>query len=153
MPRRARASKSRIGVAGSGGPAFRVEAHIEGVEKTSAEFRAARRGFNAAMRDAIQRAGETAVLPAIKRTFGSRRFGGSLYVKRDRTTVFIASRLRGALNRAVGWFDFGGKRPRDRARRRGNYVIVRELHGRRERIDNEILRGVLSTFDPIEHSP
>ena len=142
----------RVSASGSGGPAFTVRARIEGVEKTSAEFKAARRQFNAAMRDVIVAAGEKAVLPAIKSKFGSRTFGKSLYVQRDRTTVFIGSRMRGALNRAVGWFDFGGKRPRDRQRRKGPYVIVRELDRRREYIDATILAALLETFRPLDTS-
>lgn len=135
------------------GPGISVHARIEGVEKTSKEFRQARRLFNAAMRDVIVEAGERAVLPAIKARFPSRRFGAGLYVKRDRTTVFIGSRERGALNRTVGWLDFGGQRPRDTKRRYGTYVIVRELEGRREYIDGAILIALMKTFKPLETTP
>lgn len=135
------------------GPGIAVHARIEGAEKTSKEFREARRQFNAAMRAVIVEAGERAVLPAIKAKFPSRGFGESLYVKRDRTTVLIASRKRGSLNRTVGWLDFGGRRPRDSVRRRGRYTIVRELDRRREYIDQAILVALMKTFHPLETSP
>jgi hypothetical protein len=132
------------------GPALVVRARIEGAERTSDVFKRARSRFSAAMRDIMVAAGEKAVLPAIKAKFPSRRFGESLFVRRDRTTVFIGSRERGPLNRAVGWLDFGGRRPRDTKRRRGTYVIVRELDSKREYIDEVILAGLLQTFNPLE---
>ena len=144
---------SASGLSGSSRPAFTVEAKITGVEKTTAEFKAARRHFNSAMRDVIAAAGEQAVLPRIKTILPSRRFGASLYVKRDRTTVFIGSRMRGRLNRAVGWLDFGGRRTGDRSTRDGPHTIVNTLHSKRAVIDTAILAGVLKTFDPIEHRP
>lgn len=143
----------KAGTRDKSGPAIAVHARIEGAEKTSKEFRDARRQFNAAMRDVIEEAGERAVLPAIKANFPSRRFADTLYVKRDRIGVFIGSRERGSLNRAVGWLDFGGKRPRDSVRRRGPYVIVRELDRRREYIDTAILVALMKTFHPLETTP
>lgn len=149
-------SGGRLGVSDrAGGPAITVQARIEGVARTSAEFRAARRQFNSSMRDVIHAAGKTVVLPRIKTTFtrDTGRMARSLYVKRDRTTVYIGSRLRGRENRAVGWIDFGGKRTRDRYRRTGPTVIVDTLHSRRRVIDEAILRGLMKTFDPLEHTP
>ncbi len=145
----------RLSAAGSSGdgPAITVTARIEGVDKTSEEFRAARREFNTKMRDVIAAAGERSVLPAIKSRFPSRRWAASLYVKRDRTTVFIGSRLRGRFNRALGWLDFGGKRRRDRRRRVGPRVIVTQLGARRRHIDEAILVGLLHTFHPLETDP
>ena len=144
----------KTGTRDRSGPSFTVRARVEGVEKTSKAFRDARRKFNAAMRDVIVTAGEKVVLPAIKSRFPSRRFGASLYVKRDRTTVFIGSRMRGALNRTVGWLDFGGARPRDHRRRNGPHVIVEELDRRREYIDEAILFELMRTFHPnLETSP
>ena len=135
-------------------PAITVRARIEGVEKTSAEFKAARKKFNATMRLVIQQAGEKAVLPAIKAKFPrvTGRFANSLYVKRDRTTVFIGSRMRGGENRAVGFIDFGGKYPRHKGRRVGPHVIVNELGKRRTLIDEAILAGLMKTFDPLSHT-
>jgi hypothetical protein len=130
-----------------------VHARIEGLEKTSKEFREARRDFNKAMRNAIVKAGESAVLPAVKARFPSRRFAQSLFIKRDRTTVFIGSRLRGTLNRAVGWLDFGGRRERDTVRRVGPHAIVEGLRQRRPLIDEAVLREVTATFSPLEHRP
>jgi hypothetical protein len=125
------------------------------LEKTSAEFKAARRRFNAAMRTVMQQAGERSVLPLIKHKFArlTGRFANSLYVKRDRTTVFIGSRMRGGENRAVGWIDFGGRHPLHKRRRKGRYVIVDELNKRRPLIEEAILPGLNRTFDPLEHRP
>jgi hypothetical protein len=132
-----------------------VRARIEGLEKTSAEFRAARRRFNATMRSVLQAAGELIVLPAVKHNFKrlTGRFAGSLYVQRDRTTVFIGSRMRGGENRAVGWIDFGGRHPRHQRRRKGPYVIVRELNRRRSGVEQAVLKGLMKNFDPLEHRP
>jgi hypothetical protein len=132
------------------GPLIDVSVRISGVEKTSQEFKDARRDVNRKLRQAIQTAGERAVLPQIKRGFGSRTFGASLFVKKDRTTVFIGSKLRGSLNRAVGWWDFGGQRPRDHARRKGRYTIVRMLQARRPIIDRAILEALDDTFRPLD---
>lgn len=140
---------------GNAGPPITVRARIEGLEKTSAEFKAARRRFNASLRTVLQVAGERTALPAIKAKFKrlTGRFADSLYVKRDRTTVFIGSRMRGGENRALGHIDFGGKHPRHKRRRKGPYVIVTELHKRQPMINEAILAGLLKTFDPIEHRP
>lgn len=147
-------SGGRLSASGrQGEPPLTVRAEITGVARTSAEFRQARREFNTKMRDAIAAAGTKAVLPVIVARFPSRTFGASLYVKRDRTTVFIGSRMRGTLNRAVGWLDFGGKRTRDRVHRVGPKVILNELHGRRHIIDHEILVALMQTFKPLETEP
>lgn len=145
-----------ISVSGRGAEApIVVGARIEGLEKTSAEFKAARRRFNAALRTVLQVAGEVTVLPVIKAKFKrlTGRFEESLYVKRDRTTVFIGSRMRGGENRAVGWIDFGGRHPLHKRRRKGLYVIVTELNKRQPLIQEQILIGLGKTFDPLEHRP
>lgn len=149
---------SNIKVSGLGreaGPVPIVRARIEGVEKTSQEFKDARRQFNTKMRDVIQAAGETSVLPIIKLRFKrkSGRFADSLFVRRDRTTVFIGSKMRGGENRAVGWVDFGGRHPLFTRRRKGLYVIVRTLEERQALITEAILLGLTRTFDPLEHNP
>ena len=108
------------------------------------------------MRTVIQQAGEKSVLPAIRHRFPRGKTGksaASLYVQRDRTTVYIGSHLRGAKNRALGWIDFGGKRRRDHRRRRGLYVIITEVTNRRPLIEEAILQGLMRTFSPLEHKP
>lgn len=153
MSRYHRGRGGRLSAASTGEPGLTVTARITGVERTSDQFKRARREFNSKMRDVIAAAGERSVLPAIKARFPSRRFGASLFVRRDRTTVFIGSRMRGSLNRAVGWLDFGGKRPLDRRVRIGPQVIVTELRGRRHLIDHEVYVGLLQTFKPLETHP
>jgi hypothetical protein len=153
---RTRSGGGNISVSGPGSDSpIIVRARIEGLEKTSAEFKAARRRFNAALRTVLQTAGERTVLPVIKLKFKrlTGRFANSLYVKRDRTTVFIGSRMRGGENRAVGWIDFGGRHPLHKRRRKGLYVIVDELNKRQPVINEAILVGLTKTFDPLEHRP
>lgn len=155
VPRKGTSSVKVSGIGREAGPPIVVRARIEGIEKTSAEFKAARRRFNATLRTVIQQAGERSVLPVIKMKFPklTRRFANSLYVQRDRTTVFIGSKMRGAENRAVGWIDFGGRHPLFKRRREGAYVIVTELTKRRPLIEEQILLGLSKTFDPLEHRP
>lgn len=145
------AAGGRLGVSGRGrGPGIGVRVVVEGVERTELDFRLARRDANVRFRDAIQRAGERTVLPRVKADFPSRRFADTLFIRRDRTTVFIGSRTRASLNRTVGWLDFGGRRARDSVRRRGPYVIVRTLDRERGAIDDAIreeLPRVFGGFD------
>lgn len=140
-----------LGVSGRGSaPGIGVSIVVEGVERTERDFQLARRDANTRLRDAIQRAGERTVLPQVKADFPSSRFADTLFVRRDRTTVFIGSRERGSRNRTVGWLDFGGRRPRDSVRRTGPYVIVRTLVRERDTIDDAIrdeLPRVFHGFD------
>lgn len=142
---------SSLGVSGRGrDPGLGVQVLVEGVSRTELDFKLARRDANTRFRDAIQRAGERTVLPKIQAEFPSGRFADTLFVRRDRTTVFIGSRERGKLNRTVGWLDFGGRRPRDSVRRTGPYVIVRTLERERDVIDDalrEELPRVFHGFD------
>lgn len=131
-------------------PAIAVQVRITGVERTSQAFKDARRNVNTQLRDAIETAGTRTVLPKIKANFPSDRFAATLFVKRDRTTVFIGSRARGKLNRTVGWLDFGGRRPRDSVRRTGTYVIVETLDRERDAIDRAILQELPRVFYPLE---
>lgn len=120
---------------------------VTGVVETVDDFRAVRRDINASLRDVMGRVGNAEALPLIQSRFPGARFARSLYVKRDRAGVFIGSRLRGNLNRALGWLDFGGRRPRDSVRRDGPHVIVRSLDQLRPRIDAAVERELLAEFD------
>jgi hypothetical protein len=134
---------------GRGGQAFQVDVRIMGATKTSDEFKQIRRSINARLREAMVTAGERSVLPSIKSGLPA-KWGETLFVKRDRGGVFIGSRLRGSMNRALGWFDFGGRRPNDTARRDGPHVIVRRLQGERPAIDraiSEALEHAFADFD------
>lgn len=146
----------RLSTGTSGGPRIGVAIRIEGLEKTSQEFKEARRGVNARLRSVMQRAGEQTALPRIRAKFtggASGRWAGSLFVKKDRQSVFIGSKLRGSMNRAVGWIDFGGKRPLDSSPRRGPKVIVNTLADLRTEIDAQALLEVMREFDPLDRTP
>lgn len=137
----------------TGGPAISVSVHIAGLERTSDEFKQARKDVNSKLRDALEKAGKREALPQIRSQFGSRTFAATLKVFRDRTTVYVGSSARGSLNRAVGWWDFGGRRPRDSAARVGPHTIVSVLQDRRPLIDRAILEELMQVFDGLEHRP
>lgn len=147
MPRR----NSLSTTTGRGGRQFALDIRVDGAEKTSDEFKQIRRTINAQLRDAMVKAGERSVLPAIKSDLPG-RWGSTLFVKRERGGVFIGSRLRGPMNRALGWFDFGGRRPRDTVRRSGTYAIVRGLQSRRPQIDDAILDELRKAFSDFDTS-
>jgi hypothetical protein len=91
----ARGSRVSVGTGRSGGEDFNVRIVVEGAEKTSDEFKQIRRTINGRLREAMVRAGERSVLPAIKGDLPA-KWGDTLFVKRDRGGVFIGSRLRGS---------------------------------------------------------
>lgn len=137
-----------------GGRGIDVSIRIEGLDKTSDEFKQARRQFNSAIRDVMNRVGEREVLPTVRSGLPA-TFGGkdtAMFVQRERSGVFIGSKLRGNLNRALGYFDFGGKRPLDSQRRTGPKVIVKTLDRKRDRIDDAVLKELLDTFKPLDTS-
>lgn len=139
---------SRVKATASSGQRINVAFHVEGVDKTSDQFKEVRRDINRRMRDVMQRVGEREVLPTIVGAFPRRQgvMAGSLRVERERSGVFIGSRLRGDKNRALGWIDFGGQRPRDSQRRVGPKVIVRTLDSKRRLIDDRVMAGVIAEF-------
>lgn len=147
-----------LGTYGSGGQAatFQLAVRIEGLEKTSSEFKEARRQVNVKLRDIMVRVGEREALPYLVSAMSAQiggRWPGTLYVKKDRLGVMIASRARGGLNRALGWLDFGGRRPKDTRYRSGPHTMVTALDKRRRSIDDRILKELMQVFDPLEHSP
>jgi hypothetical protein len=73
----------------------------------------------------------------------------SLKTYRERSGVFIGSRLRGPKNRALGWIDFGGKRPRDTSTSRGTKVILRTIDSKRALIDTRVLQELEREFRAI----
>lgn len=125
---------------------------IEGVEKNSEAFKAVKRDINKRMRDVMVRVGEKEVLPDIKRNLGSDTFAAALKIHRERSGVFVGSTLRmkarggKPTDPALGWFDFGGQRPRDSFRREGPHTIVNTLDRKRGLIDKRVLEGVLDEF-------
>lgn len=151
-----------VGVTGRGGPGIRLDITLSGFERASDDLKQARRDANQRIRGAVETAGRMVVLPAIQHEFPKQGWRGvgehglpsgamaaSLYVRRDRSAVIIGSRLRGSLNRALGWIDFGGRRPNDSQRRSGPHVIVGRLDDQREHIDQAILKELLKAFGDL----
>ena len=141
-------SGGRISARGGGSRGINMAIRVEGVERTSEEFKRARRGFNQDIRRVMVRVGEREVLPLIGSQLPD-RWSRDLFVQKERSGVFIGSRLRGKMNRTLGWFDFGGRRPMDSGRRFGPHVIVKTLDRKRERIDDAVLNALLDTFHPL----
>jgi hypothetical protein len=133
--------------AGGGGRSLSVDIEVEGVEKTSQEFREARSKVNAKIRDVMQKVGQHEVLPIMASGLPG---WAKMYVLRERSGVFFGSRARGEMNRALGWWDFGGKRPMDHGRRTGPHVIVKALDRKRDRIDEATLKALMDAFSPLE---
>lgn len=153
-----RKSGGRVSVGGGRGDLLlNVRFKIEGVERTSDEFKRIRRDINGRVRDTMVRVGERDLLPPIRREFPRLRattsrgltagkMGDSLAIQRERSGVFVYSRLRTAENRALGWIDFGGRRRRDTVTRRGPKVILTNVDARRDLIDKRVLEAVMDEF-------
>lgn len=131
-----------------GGPVLDLDITISGLERTSDGFKRVRRDINTAMRDAQQKIGERTVLPLMRARLQpvAGRWAGTMYVKRDRTDVFIGSKLKRKENRALGWLDFGGQRDQDKSRRLGPHVIVRTLDEKQTQIRDQTRDAVLKEF-------
>lgn len=143
------ARKSRVKATGSSPEQIiNFRFRIDGVEKNSEAFKAVKRDINKRMRDVMVRVGERDVLPDVRAQFPVRTgaMASSLKIERERSGVFVGSRLRGQRNRALGWIDFGGRRPRDAQYRQGSKAIVRTLDAKRTLIDQRVLDGVLDEF-------
>jgi hypothetical protein len=139
----------KIGAGAGGRGSIDVNIRVEGVAKTSQEFKDARRGFNRQIRDVMVKVGTREILPLVESQLPS---WARMYVLRERSGVFIGSRQRGPMNRALGWWDFGGRRPMDSARRTGPHVIVKALDRRRDHIDRAVLDALLDEFKPLDTS-
>jgi hypothetical protein len=156
------AAGSSIKASAGGRGLISVSVKIEGVEKTSDEFKAIRRDINMRMRDVMQRVGEHELLPMIRAGFPrlstpkkgivAGAMAGSLRIQRERSGVFVSSTLRGPKNRALGWVDFGGKRARDTQTRAGSKVIVRSLDAKRALIDSRVLQELEREFRAIDNA-
>jgi hypothetical protein len=158
MPRsRTGGRLSSQGTQGAGQLGIRVHVRVEGLDRTEAEFKRISREVNGRMRDVMVRVGERKALPQIRARFptlsestdrglAKGAMAGSLRVQRERSGVFISSRLRKAEDRALGWIDFGGKRPRDSGYRAGTKVIVTTLDRLRPTIDKDVLDELMHEF-------
>lgn len=143
------------------GPIVRLQIHVDGINRTTDEFKRIRRDINTALRDSMQRVGEATVVPAIKsaipvkdpsitRGLPSGAMAASIAVKRDRLDVVIQSKLPKRLDRALGWVDFGGKRPKDAKTRVGPHVIVSTLDAKAHDIDDAVFAEVSRQFHDFD---
>jgi hypothetical protein len=154
----------RISAMGEGdGPAIRLQIKVEGVPRTSDEFKRIRRNINTALRDAMERVGQRTVLPVIKSSLPKKdpsvtsglpvgAMASGIAIKRDRLDVVIKSTLPKQLDRALGWIDFGGKRPQDTKVRVGPHVIVSTLNAKSGAIEDEIYREIEHQFHNFDFS-
>jgi hypothetical protein len=163
-----------------GGTNMRVYVEMDGVDRTAAIFKKARRDIGIDLRDAVAKAGEEEVLPVARTHAGTlkvagRSVAGTLVVRKGRgNTAYITSTMRGKLGRAVGLQEFGGtvktvllpKRKRalvvnghpvarvDTPRHyKGRHFMTNAVDERRDSIAGAIMRELLRTFDPIAHTP
>lgn len=94
------------------GGAFQVKVLVD-AEKTSDEFKQARRDFNQRLKHALKVAAEKVVLPVAKRLAAGLKvdgvpIAGTLKVVPRSNHSYLASTLRGKKNRAAGLLEFGG---------------------------------------------
>lgn len=161
------------------GGGFGVGVKID-AERATAEFREARREFNARLKDALRIAGEKVVLPVAKRRAAGLRVEGtpiaSTLVVRSRSRyAILQSTLRGKKNRAAGLLEFGGTvrtpiRPRNAGAIfwpgaahpvavvegsrtvKGRLYLVGAVQQSESRIDDAIRDEMLKAFDGFQVS-
>lgn len=159
------------------GGGFQVKVKID-ADKAQAEFREARREFNARLKDALRIAGEKVVLPVAKQRAAGLSVEGtpiaSTLVVRSRSNhAILQSTLRGKKNRAAGLLEFGGTvktpiRPKNAgaiffpgaahpvavvegARTvKGRLYLVGAVNATERRIDDAIRDEMLNAFDGFE---
>lgn len=149
-----------------GGLAFDLDFKIEGVDRTETDFKAIRTRINTVLRDTVVEFGQRELVAPIRTRFpvkdvsekaglAAGAMAKSIYVKRDRTDVAIASRLTGSKNRAVGWIDFGGtrdyvtetgRRVTDSRPRRGTRAILTTIDAKRPGLDRRLLDEMIQMF-------
>lgn len=144
--------------AGSRDQLIRFNFRVEGLDRTSNEFKAVRRNINERIRDTMVRVGEKELLPDIHLLWNARtaedtgRLSTSLKIIRERSGVFVGSSLRlkgrrgGPNNRAVGLMEFGGLRSSDGVRFAGIHAITDVVDRKRGLIDRRVLEAVLDEF-------
>ena len=132
-----------------------VRFKIEGLERTSAEFKAVRREINGRMRDTMVRVGERDLLPTIRQRIEFPWMAAALKIQRERSGVFVGTSLPGVgtkankgrkTDRALGYLDFGGRWHSVGKSREGKRAILNTVDERRDLIDKRVLEAVLDEF-------
>lgn len=157
------------------GPLIRVTATIEGADKTSDEFKQARREIYRRARRGIKDAGEQAILPKARRgtEVHSPVAGTQIVVKTTASDGYLTAATKKG-GRIVGLLNFGGTvrgpiRPKKKqAVAFGGVVVAQVKTARRytgehflEQARDEgfplysqiLLERIMVAFDPLEHTP
>lgn len=154
------------------GGTFKV--HIEGVAKTSAEFKEARKRLRRDIRGEVIRTGTRVILPAAKQGAPSIA-KHALVVKASGSSGYIGVKGARKFDRILGLWNFGGTvrtpiRPRYKQALalgggivRASVTTPRHYKGSRHlqaavgqrapRYFEELTREIMQFFDPIEHTP
>jgi hypothetical protein len=151
-------------------PALRIDVKVEGVDRTSDEFKQIRRGARKTAGDAAQAAGEKVALPHAKR-HAPGFIKTTLVSKRRGTSATLTTRLPGKKARVVGLLEYGGtvrtrivprngqaivtpQGPRaavNKPRRyKGKHFLTDAVYKNRRQIDEAILEETLRAFDDFD---
>lgn len=132
-----------------------VRFKIEGLDRTSAEFKAVRREINGRMRDTMVRVGERDLLPTIRQRVAFPWMAAALKIQRERSGVFVGTTLPGVgrktdkgrkTDRALGYLDFGGRWHSSGIKYDGKRAILGTVDERRDLIDKRVLEAVMDEF-------
>lgn len=157
----------------SRGGAFRVR--IEGVEKTSAEFKEARKKIRRDVRGHVIEIGSRIILPSARQAAPSIA-ASHLTVKATGSSGYLGVQGARRFDRIIGLWNFGGtvKTPIKPVTKkalaiRGTGIVIgavktpRHYRGTRklEKVVNahashyfsELTKAIMQAFDPIEHTP
>jgi hypothetical protein len=163
---------------GGGDIGLVIRASVD-AERTSDQFKAARKEFNRDLKEAMQDAGEETVLPDAKRNAAGLKVAGasvpaSLVVKARGSSAILQSTMRGKKNRAVGLLEFGRTGTKTiQARKKkammwiggwhpvaevelppmdGMNFMLNAVNDNLDRFDKALLRHVMRAFDGLDHS-
>lgn len=159
-----------------------VDAKIEGVDRTEAQFAQARREIYRKTRTGMKRAGERTILPAARRGTSAHTPVAStqVVVKTTGSYAYLTVATKKA-GRIVGYLNFGGRldpvKPRKGRRGQGGHapavsfggvVVAQTLRKRRHRgshfleeardrhldeFGERMLVDLMAAFDPLDHTP
>lgn len=161
---------------------IKVTAKIDGVEKTSDEFKQARREIYRRTRTGMKRAGERTILPAARASTAVRTplQGSQVVVKSTASYAYLTGQTVKA-GRILGYLNYGGylKPVQPKKRRKGagghapavafgGIVVARTKRMRHHtgthflekardagfpQYERVLLEHLMASFDPLEHTP
>jgi hypothetical protein len=163
-----------------------IQIHVESnIARGTEAFKRARRTINDHVKRALLEVGERVVLPtarakAAKYKVEGQAIADTLMIRTTARSGYIASRLRGRRNRAIGLLEYGGVvtttiRPRhdsqsDRPaavltpwgpkalvsgerRYTGRFFLTHAVEEKADDIAQGMLPELLKAFEPLEHQP